>query len=285
MKQHNNWFRIHHGPIYLGIWLGGGVLNPVKDFLNANPTETVIISYQRERDPSGSTESFEQTLQKYIDSYLPGRAYTSETVPTLGSVRNKVVFVDFYKHGGANQGLKNPENFDRNTVANNWKPKCRTCLTSGICFGGCTDYINSLKQNMNQAINNKNTNKIYITYLSAIAKVHPSAKGMAKQVNPKVKDYIEDDVTGAVKHIGNVIFDFVKTDLARVVYQTNYLIRKPSQSVSGYCRAKFSWFRCKQRSNNCKSGYHAKRVHRGVYCKCKCCNNMNSSGDFCGPQK
>lgn len=292
LRQSKNWFEIYHGIVFLGIHFGGGVLNPVKDFLNKNPTETVIISYQEELKPKDSTEKFEETMQKYINIYLPGRAYTSNTVPTLGSVRNKVVFLNFLGHGGPNQGLSNPTNFDGNTIENTWTPKCRTCAISGICFGLCKDYINSLKQNMNQAINDKHSNKLYITYLSAIAKGHPFPYGMSNGfgigvpgINSKVKDYIEDDVTGAVKNLGIVIFDFVRTDLAQVVYQTNYLVRKPYQSVSGECRAKFSWFKCKQRSNNCKSGYHAKRVHRGVYCKCKCCNNMNSSGDFCGPQK
>jgi len=200
-------------------------------------------------------------------------------------VRNKVVFLNFYNHGGSNQGLKKPT-FDDNTVANNWEPKCRTCITSGICFGGCTDYINGLKRNMNRAILNRHTNKLYITYLSAIAKGHPSPKGMARKVNDEVEDYIKDDVTGAVKHMGIVIFDYVTTNLARMVYQTNYLVRKPTWSVSGGCRGKWSWFSCKQKSNYCKSGYYANRyVYWGVSCRCKCCNNMNRSDDFCGPTR
>ena len=93
LRQHKNSFRIYHGPIYLGFYFGAGVLMPIKEFLDANPTETVIISYQREDDPIDSTESFEQTLQRDIENHLPDRAYTGDTVPTLGSVRNKVRLV------------------------------------------------------------------------------------------------------------------------------------------------------------------------------------------------
>lgn len=122
---------------------------------------------------------------------------------------------------------------------------------------------------MNKARKDQHSNHLYITYLSAIAKGQIYPRGMANQVNPKVKHDFGTDIQDKVAHVGIVVFDYVTTDYARMVYQTNWGGGKAIRSP-GTCDANWSWFKCKMAWNRCNSGFRPKKIYRGTYCICEC---------------
>lgn len=54
-------FVIHHGPVYQELNFTD-VLQSVANFLQANPSETVIMSVKEEYTPEGNTRSFAETF-------------------------------------------------------------------------------------------------------------------------------------------------------------------------------------------------------------------------------
>ncbi|KAK4463117.1 hypothetical protein QBC42DRAFT_337814 [Cladorrhinum samala] len=74
------------GPKYLS-----GLLQEVYDFLDAHPSETVLMSIKREGVGRGTDQALSKILAThYLDAW---RWYTSSQIPTLGSVRGKVVLI------------------------------------------------------------------------------------------------------------------------------------------------------------------------------------------------
>jgi 1-phosphatidylinositol phosphodiesterase len=105
-RVNNTDMAIHHGPIFQKIWLGSGVIEPIRAFLRAHPTETVILSIKDEYGPTGAvTLPFEQILYNYLRQYpADDRAgkfkgwYTRNSIPTLDEVRGKIVLFRRFDH-------------------------------------------------------------------------------------------------------------------------------------------------------------------------------------------
>ncbi len=86
----NNAFAIHHGLIYQNANFDD-VLSAVRDFLQANPRETILMRVKEEYTPTGNTRSFADTYASYVQRY-PNLFWTpNSSNPTLGSVRGRIV--------------------------------------------------------------------------------------------------------------------------------------------------------------------------------------------------
>ncbi|PYH74141.1 phosphatidylinositol-specific phospholipase C [Aspergillus vadensis CBS 113365] len=109
------------------------LMHEVNDFLEANPTETLIISLKRE-GPGNHTD--EQLSRIVNDHYArPGsRWYTEPKIPTLGEVRGKIVLVRRFEifehlkdiHDGKGWGIN----------ASGWADNCAsaTCPSGQLCI-------------------------------------------------------------------------------------------------------------------------------------------------------
>lgn len=60
-------FAIHHGSIYQNLNFND-VVTACYNFLNAHPTETIIMSVKEEYDATNNTRSFEQTFDSYTQA-------------------------------------------------------------------------------------------------------------------------------------------------------------------------------------------------------------------------
>lgn len=92
-------FTIHHGVVYLHVNFDD-VLQTTIQFLNAHPTETVVMRVKREHTEESNTRGFAQTFEWYRDqpAYSP-YLWRGSHVPTLGEVRGKIVIVDDFAGG------------------------------------------------------------------------------------------------------------------------------------------------------------------------------------------
>jgi Phosphatidylinositol-specific phospholipase C, X domain./Ricin-type beta-trefoil lectin domain. len=112
----DNAFTIHHGSIYQNANFDD-VLNAVIGFLNANPTETVIMSVKEEHTPSNNTRSFEQTFDWYV-SKNPGKWHLGSAIPKLSDVRGKIVLFRRFGAGSTPKGI-DASNWPDNTTFSN----------------------------------------------------------------------------------------------------------------------------------------------------------------------
>lgn len=113
----DNAFTIHHGSVYQNQNFDD-VLNAVIGFLNANPTETVIMSVKEEHTPSNNTRSFEQTFDWYV-SKNPGKWLLSSHIPKLSEARGKIVLFRRFGAGSLPKGIDASNWPDNTTFANN----------------------------------------------------------------------------------------------------------------------------------------------------------------------
>jgi GH18 family chitinase len=91
----NDVFTIHHDLIYQNLNFGEGVRDVCIDFLKANPTECIIMSIKEEYNPDNVTRSFDATFEWYLQG-TETLWYLGNTIPTLDSVRGKIVLFRRY---------------------------------------------------------------------------------------------------------------------------------------------------------------------------------------------
>jgi 1-phosphatidylinositol phosphodiesterase len=106
-----------------------GLIDHVFAFLDANPSETVIISLKRE----GIGKSTDQQLSKILhDHYAtdPGRWFTENRIPTLGETRKKVVIIRRFTLDDTLKGENNGAGWCID--AESWPDNC----ADGMCSSG-----------------------------------------------------------------------------------------------------------------------------------------------------
>jgi 1-phosphatidylinositol phosphodiesterase len=103
------------------------LINTVYCFLDANPTETIIISLKRE----GIGKATDQHLSRIVKAhYANERWFTQDRIPTLGEARSKIVLI---RRFALDESLKG-ENSGKGWAidAESWPDNC----ADGICSSG-----------------------------------------------------------------------------------------------------------------------------------------------------
>ena len=99
------------------------LVTEIEDFLDSNPSETVIMSVKREGTGSATDEHLSKILRKHYTSRGNNRWYTLPEIPRLGEVRGKIVLLRRFlidqsikveENGGNGWGLE-AENWADNT--------------------------------------------------------------------------------------------------------------------------------------------------------------------------
>ena len=93
VRQVSNAFTLHHGSVYQHANFDD-VLGQCVAFLQANPTEAIIMEVSPTHTSADSTETNEETFMRYANNPAYGGFWWRGTaVPTLGEVRGKIVLV------------------------------------------------------------------------------------------------------------------------------------------------------------------------------------------------
>lgn len=106
-----------------------GLIDHIFVFLDANPSETIIISLKRE----GVGKATDQQLSKILhDHYAndPARWFTENRIPTLGEVRKKVVVIRRFALDDSLKGENNGTGWCID--AESWPDNC----ADGMCSSG-----------------------------------------------------------------------------------------------------------------------------------------------------
>jgi len=104
VRHTGNKLAVHHGPVYLHLMFGE-VINQIDEFLQENPTETVLVRIEEEhKQDSNNTRDIRYTLKEYVSNSTHYLDTSNESI-TLGSARGKYILLstNFYL-GGINYG-------------------------------------------------------------------------------------------------------------------------------------------------------------------------------------
>jgi 1-phosphatidylinositol phosphodiesterase len=99
-------FSIYHGSVDQRITFAQ-VIATIKEFLRRNPAETLIMSVKEENSQSG--DAFNTLFNTYVAGN-PGVFYLGSAVPTLGTVRGKIVLLRRFKGSGGIDASDWPDN-------------------------------------------------------------------------------------------------------------------------------------------------------------------------------
>lgn len=106
------------------------LLKEVNDFLDKNPSETVLISLKREGPGKATDQQLSKILHDHYISKDKGRWFTDNRIPHLEETRKKIVLVRRFGVHDAVKGYNNNAGFGLD--ASSWPDNCE----DGLCVGG-----------------------------------------------------------------------------------------------------------------------------------------------------
>lgn len=217
-RQLDDMFAIYHGPVD-EMQTFDQVTQTMLDFLDAHPTETVIMSIKEESTPSGSTETFEQTFMKYVAKH-PDRWYLGDAVPALGDVRDKIVLLRRF------QATTTPLGLD----ASGWADNTTFTLTDADATLRIQDqYLVTSTDTKWTEITGlldeataSTDGTLYLDYTSGYESHNglPNTPAVASVINPMLDTFL-DDPANAHRHLGVMAMDLITEHRAVRVSESN----------------------------------------------------------------
>ncbi|RYD20361.1 MAG: phosphatidylinositol-specific phospholipase C domain-containing protein [Verrucomicrobiaceae bacterium] len=217
----DNGFTIHHGQVYQNINFGD-VLNATIGFLNANPSETVIMSVKEEHTPSNNTRSFEATFDSYV-AQNPSKWLLGSGIPTLTESRGKIVLFRRFGASGTPKGID----------ASNW-PDNTSFSTGGTLrvqdiynVPNNDNKWNSILAILNEARYGGPT-PLYVNFASGVNSGIfgiPSIPTVSNNINPRLTTFFTNNPSG---RFGCVLMDFADASKCSLIYNTNTPSGRPS---------------------------------------------------------
>jgi 1-phosphatidylinositol phosphodiesterase len=226
-REINNAFAIHHGSIYQNMNFDD-VLNAVTAFLSSNPSECVIMSVKEEYTESGDTETFEQVFDSYV-AKNPGIWYLGSGIPTLDSVRGKIVL--FRRFGASNL----PAGID----ASNWPDNAsfsdgnQLRVQDQYNVSSTSAKWAAVLQELNEA-HYGGPNTLYVNFASGVESLIfgiPDIPDVANAINPQLTTFFTSHYSG---RYGVVMMDFADASKCAMIYNTSFPTDGPPSSPPLY---------------------------------------------------
>ncbi|KAJ5190818.1 uncharacterized protein N7498_009803 [Penicillium cinerascens] len=184
------------------------LMNEVNDFLDKNPSETLIISLKREGPGDAKDEQLAQILHNHYAKDDNQRWWTRPKIPTLGEARGKVILLRRFnlsedlktKHDGHGWGLDGSAWADNTANAN--CPSGQLCIQDFYEVQEPTNIeqkIQYVKDHIDRASKSRypfgdhpGPHPFFINFLSAsnFWKTNTWPEKIAAKVNPAVVNYI-----------------------------------------------------------------------------------------------
>ncbi|MGJ1388573.1 phosphatidylinositol-specific phospholipase C [Sphingobacterium spiritivorum] len=213
-------FAIHHGPVYQHLNFDD-VLQSCKSFLQAHPSETIIMSVKEEHTPSGNSMTFEERFIKYTDAYS-GLFRLEADIPSLQQARGKIVLLRRFSSAQA-LGIQAYNGWSDNTSFTIQNQESTLQVQDAYQVSSNTYKWNAIHTLLNTS---KNTDPasgtLFLNFSSGYQKklwVIPSIPSVSNEINPKLLNYFNQQTTS---HFGVIITDFIHADLAKSIFNTNF---------------------------------------------------------------
>ncbi|MCI3921103.1 phosphatidylinositol-specific phospholipase C [Paenibacillus sp. TRM 82003] len=216
-RHYQDAFTIHHGAVYQNQNFDD-VLNAVISFLNANPTETVIMSVKEEHTADGNTRSYEETFNSYVNKN-PSKWLMTGHIPSLGEARGKIVLLRRFGSAQLPKGIDATAWQDNTTftIQNAAALKVQDYYKVSDRNKKWTDI-----QNMYNEANTSNPARLYVNHTSGYSPGWfgiPNIRAISNEINPKVSQYFSTNTEG---RFGVSVMDFITSEHASKIVATNF---------------------------------------------------------------
>ena len=190
LKRVNGSMDVYHGPAYQGVDFDD-VLEQVFDFLQENPTETLIMCIKEEGDPKGENPELCDMLQSVIHQN-PGKWFCENRIPTLGEVRGKIVLMRRF-WSDTDIGFN---------AYSGWADNTTFTLSSGDYKLACQDYYQDESADKKwesitaffEEMKNAQSDTYYLNntsgYISGAFNI-PNLLKICKEINPRLLQYLQ----------------------------------------------------------------------------------------------
>jgi 1-phosphatidylinositol phosphodiesterase len=213
-------FNVYHGIVDQHVEYGEGVQQVCLDFLQAHPSETIVMSVKKEGDGGGNARTFEQVFRGYIErAGCAAQWLLADAAARLSQARGRIVLFRRFDadQPGATLGLKPlpwPENtiFEVEGVASfriqdAWR--IPTIADRAVKW----DRVEALLDEARQG-----EPKLFVNFCSGTgAGSRPHI--MADYINPRLTHYLTRNPKG---RFGWLLVDFETTELNRLIFETNF---------------------------------------------------------------
>jgi 1-phosphatidylinositol phosphodiesterase len=233
----DNAFKLYHEDVYLNLAFGP-VRDVCKDFLDAHPGETIILSLKKESqaptDGNDNNVTFQDRFSAYVDQN-PGLWYLDNRIPKLGGARGKIVLFRRFAFQPVDEetlGINAFDHFpeDKTTTIGLLDPKgaataqklviqdefdqTRAETTKASKWTAVKDLLDDAKRDGAEET-------LYLNFGSAAGVVPVDFPlSVANYINPHFLGYFAANPSG---RFGIVAMDFQTTQLNRAIVQTNGL--------------------------------------------------------------
>ncbi len=240
--KNDNGLRLYHNVVDLKLTFEADILAVCKGFLEANPTETILMSIKNESEPNkSSTESiaafFKLLTSTLFDQAYKNIIYNRNELPLLGGVRGKIVLFRRFaipeKTSADFCGLNITDNFPDDTSSGftnetinyyvqdaykSWDEHWTSTVPKA-------KFDNHVKPCLVKAVSDGSPTTIYLNFLSATGMDagiigNTTPKYLSDTVNPCVITYLGGSGQGK-NRFGIVIIDFPTPDLIKALIKSN----------------------------------------------------------------
>lgn len=219
-KVNNGGFRLYHGVTQQPDTFDH-VLEEYENFLAEHPGETIIMSMKQEDDDN---DKFDSIMASYM-AKNPDLWYTTNSIPTLGEVRGKIVLLSRYG-GSSAPGIRLDPGFaDNRTFEMNNGVACRVQDHYNLGNNSSSNLNTKwteIEEQLNFAHSSAANNTLCINFTSGYTTtlgIIPSITSVSNSVNPKLKAFFESAGKGCY---GLLLSDFIAADLSELIFMTNF---------------------------------------------------------------
>ncbi len=213
-------FAIYHGPIDEQQTFTQ-VLDTFTAFLDAHPTEAVVMSIKEESLADSMTLTFEQMFQTYV-TLDPDRWYLAGAVPAVGDVRGKIVLLRRFTADAAPLGI-DATAWPDNTTFSITTPDAALRVQDAFHVTSNDAKVMAIEDLLAEA-RGGDASTLFLNYTSGFQSRSgglPNTPSVATVINPAVDAFLADPANANIR-LGVLAMDLVTENRVKAVFSTNF---------------------------------------------------------------
>ncbi|XP_075715360.1 1-phosphatidylinositol phosphodiesterase-like [Rhinoderma darwinii] len=187
------------------------VLSDTVNFLTEHPSETILMRVKEEYEPYQNTKSFYQSVAEVVNQIGEHWFLRSDSLPTLGEARGKVVILQDFSTKGEGPAFG---------------PPYPGPMSISDAYQVSDDSVKwaEVERHLTVAQNGE-PERAYLTYCSGTHWLLYTPESLARKINPRVLDYLNLKMSfgNRKRSVGVVIMDFPGADLVRQIVLDNWV--------------------------------------------------------------
>lgn len=219
VRNHGNHFLIFHGAVYQHQGFGD-VYRACIDFLDANPSECILMSLKRDHDDENPTLPLEARFDAYVSEH-PDRWYLGDSIPALGAVRGKIVLMRRFA------AERTPKGIDLTGIRDNATSDLNN-PNAHVMVQDCYDLDSTevstkwaeIEEWLKKAAADSDERVLYLNFSSAVGGAGlPVPALMASAINPRLASYLNEHT---LRKTGILVMDFMVPTLNEMIIRMNF---------------------------------------------------------------